>query len=324
MGLYTTPILLSLSNGARANVLPFMMVITFVPGGSRVAAVTLTAVLWLVGCDCVAIISCLLLSVRTVPFLPIVPLISSLPPTAGTCTMVVVADVGSVGAMVVVLYTDLATVPTTALVMLLLPLMPLLLPPPLLVSCRAWLGKLSAPLTPPTELAAVIAIEVGPVPLSPLLIALDVTFRFSGIVWMAGEPPAAVDVASSCEWAMPTIFVVPFAPTITGNGAVVVVAPFRVTFVPFRLVPFTMANDELLRFKPFNGAAVILSDVGGCWPAMLATIPLCDASIPLLPLVVSESGVSRFVAADETDRLDEANEDGEDDDSDEAGEVELR
>lgn len=148
-----------------------MIVITFVPGGSR-AAVALTAVLWLVGCDCVAIISSLLLSVRTVPFLPIVPLISSLLPTAGTCTAVVVADVGSVGAMVVVLYTDLATVPTIVLLLMLLP--------PLLVNCKAWLGRLRVPLTPPTELAVVIA--MGPLPLKPLLTALDVTFRFSGMV----------------------------------------------------------------------------------------------------------------------------------------------
>lgn len=136
---------------------------------------------------------------------------------------------------------------------------------------------------------------------------------------MAGEP-AAVVVASSCEWAMPTIFVAPFAPTITGNGAAVVVVPFNVTFVPLILVPFTMASDELLRFKPFNGAVVILSAVV-CCPTVLG-ITLC-ASI-LLPLVVSDSGTSRFGAADETDRLDDTDEDGEDDESDDNGDVELR
>lgn len=99
--------------------LPFMIVITFVPGGSRAVAPTTACVLWLVGCDCDAIISSLLLSVRTVPFLPIVPLISSLLPPVGTCTIVVAAavDVGMDGAIVAALYIDLAIVPTTVVVL---------------------------------------------------------------------------------------------------------------------------------------------------------------------------------------------------------------
>lgn len=72
-----------------------------------------------------------------------------------------------------------------------------------------WLVSCSGPPAP----AVAMASEAGPLPVTnPLLTALDVTFRFSGIVWMAaGEEPPAVDAASSCEWAMPTMLAVPFA-----------------------------------------------------------------------------------------------------------------
>lgn len=155
------------------------------------------------------------------------------------------------------------------------------------VSCRAawWVDR--CPLECPLELV-VMAIDVGPppVPLSPLLMALDVTFRFKGSVWIDG---AAV-VVSSCECVIPTMLVVPLAPTMTGNGAVVLVIPLTVTVDPPFTLPFT--TDALLRFRPFSGAVVNLSV--GC------VLPLCasDAS-PLLPLVVNERGTT-----DDTDSED--------------------